>query len=780
MKNKLKTDTNLSRRKFILGVSAASTGVMLGLFPKVSANAKMLSGNHKSIESFVPNIWITVDKDNSVTITISRSEMGQGIRTALAMACADEMDADWNNVKVVQALADSKYGSQSTGGSQSIMTRLTPMRNAGATARKMFITAAAQTWNISESNCNADNGFVIETSGTRKLSFGELTDKAATLSVPSSITLKDPKDFKYIGTKIGHIDNNDIITGKAIYGIDVIIPGMKYACIAFPPAIGASVKSYSDTETLKISGVIKTVQISAGVAVVADNTYTAIKGVEALNVTWNPGSNANLNSGQIFQNYHNGIGTLPALPGSTVKTIEATYQVPYLAHATMEPQNCTVYYQGTSCEVWAPTQDSTSVQSTVASAVGLSSANVKINTTLLGGGFGRRLSADYTRYAAEISKKMNLPIKLTYTRSDDMKWDNNYRPASVHSLKAGLDSSGKLTGWIHKSVGVSPFSPPYNLPSPQNTQGNGSSAIPTGAWRSVTSTQVCFTNESFIDEIALAAGMDPIDYRLSICTNNKIIGVLNELKTRSNWSTALPKGSGRGVAVYSGFGAFAGHVVEVTVDGYGILKIDRVIAVCDVGMAVNLNIIEAELTGVVIDGLSTALKAEITIKNGIAEQSNYNDFKWLRIDESPKIEVYVLQSGGFISGIGEPGFPSVTPALCNAIFNACGIRVRTLPISKTPLTGVDDNLKKNDDSLRLFPNPVINELTLEFEPDAAFSGEYIVEILDILGSKIFELRNNISGNKIIEKINLQGNPEGYYLVNLRYGNRVIRGKMLKV
>lgn len=769
----------ISRRKFVLGVSATGTGLMMGLYPKLNAVSKMLTGNEYAIEGFTPNIWITVEKDNTVTITISRTEMGQGIRTALAMATADEMNADWKNVKVVQALADTKYGSQSTGGSQSIMTRLSTMRQAGAIVGKMFITAAAQTWGIAESNCKADMGYVIEVGGSRKLSFGELTDKASTLPIPGSATLKDAKDFKYIGTKIGHIDSHDIVTGKAIFGLDVSIPGMKYACIAFPPALGASVASFTDTNALKIPGVIRSVQISAGVAIIADNTYSAMKGVEALSINWNMGSNANLSSEQIFQNYHNGIGSLAALPGSTVKTIESTYQVPYLAHATMEPQNCTVNYTGTSCEVWVPTQDSQSVKSTVASAVGLSSNSVKVNTTLVGGGFGRRLSADYARYAAEISKKTNLPIKLTYTRADDMKWDNNYRAASVHALKSGLDSSGKLTGWIHKSVGVSPFSPPYTLPSPQNSQGTGSPVVPTGAWRSVSSTQVVFANESFIDEIALSAGVDPMAFRLSISNNSKITGVLNELKTRSGWTNQLPKGKGRGVAVFSGFGGYAGHVVEVTVDG-GNLTIDRVIAVCDVGMAVNTNIIEAEMMGVVIDGLSTALKAEITIKKGIAEQSNFNDFRWLRIDESPKIEVYILQSGGFISGLGELGFPTVTPALTNAIFNACGVRVRLLPISKTELTSVDNYINNEISNLKLYPNPVADKLNIEFDAGIALPNEYKIEILDMQGRIIFEKSNLSAFNKIADTIEFPDVASGNYILKLKYGNKVATGKIIKI
>ncbi|MBM2815097.1 MAG: molybdopterin-binding xanthine dehydrogenase [Ignavibacteria bacterium] len=783
MKENNNNSTNFARREFILGISATSAGVLIGLVNPFSGTAKLFAGDEKKFLEFIPNIWLEVKKDNTIVVTCSYSELGQGARTTTPIIIADEMDAEWEMVKVVQALADTKYDSQSTAGSTSGRSSLNTLRQAGATARTMLITAAAQTWGIAESACKAQLGYIIETAGSRKLSFGELVDKAATLPVPNAnqVKQKDPKDFIYM-TKGKHpIDTADIITGKAKYGIDAIVPGMKYAAVAMPPAIGASVSTYDDTQTKAIPGVIKTIKFSNYIAVIADNTYAAFMGVEALKVNWNMGSNANLNSAQITKSLTDKIGTLPSLPTNTAKTIEAQYSVPYLAHAPMEPMNCTVHLQGSKCEVWVSTQNSQGVQSTVASAVGLSSANVIVHTNLSGGAFGRRNGTDDAQKAAQVAKQAGVPIQLVYSRKDDIR-NGYYRPASIHALKAGLDASGKITGWIHKGVfagspGVS--SPSYSIPNIQNLNDSGITVIPTGAWRSVSASQVVFANESFIDELAIAAGIDPLDFRLSIA-GTRIKTVLNELKLRSDWTKPLPKGSGRGVAVFSGWSGYAGHVVEVTIDSAGKIKVDRVIAVCDVGFAINPIAIESQMMGNVIDGLSTALIAEITIDKGIAVQSGYSSYKWLRIGDSPKMEIYILQSGGFTSGVGELGFPTVSPALCNAIYNACGIRVRSLPISHTPLvTDVED--KENfSNELSLYPNPFTDELNIRIGSDDGSPTFLNIEIHDILGSTVFQrsFAGNLSGG-IIHKLNLNELASGVYFVNLSAGNKIFKGRAIK-
>ncbi|MCX6154779.1 MAG: molybdopterin-dependent oxidoreductase [Candidatus Kapabacteria bacterium] len=782
MENYQNTESVNTRRNFLLQISTLGTGLILsGLIPANQALAQLIKEKNE-IQSFIPNVWLEVQSDNTVIITIGQSELGQGTRTSLAMAVADEMDADWANVKIVQGNAsNAKYGSQSTGGSSSITGKLTIMRQAGATARAMFITAAAQTWNIAESACKADAGYILEIAGSRKLSYGDLSTKAATLPVPTNLTLKTAKDFKYIGSSKPVFDCADIVMGKTEFGIDAKVTGLKYAMAAFPPTIGASVKSYDDTDTLKIPGVLKTFKAAGGVAVVADNTYAAMQGVEALKISWNMGSNTGLNSDVIYKSLTDKIGTLDSLPGNTIKTLEATYQVPFLAHAPMEPMNCTVNIQGTTCEVWVSSQDSQSVQATVASATGISAANVTVHSCLSGGGFGRRSNVDYANYAASIAKQSGYPIKFLYSRKNDIQRDNSNRPASVHALKAGLDTSGKITGWVHRGIyagGGSVGSPPYSLPSPKNYQDAGNTTVPTGAWRSVSASQCVFAIECFIDEIALAAAKDPLDFRLGISNNSRVTAVLNELKTRSNWTNPLPKGSGRGVSIFSGWGGYCGHVVEVTVNN-GILKVDRAICVVDVGFALNLFTIESQMMGGIIDGLSTATRAEITIAAGAVEQTGYGDFQWFRMNEAPKIEVYIIHTGTSPSGVGELGFPTVTPALCNAIYNAIGVRIRRLPISYTELKSTSVKEEINRDLIKVNPNPFGNEINIDLT-NVEKLGQLECKIYDISGNLIYMSsfpQNFMANNYSIDSSNF---ISGTYILRISTANKHYTAKIQKV
>ena len=779
--NQIKSE---SRRKFIICASLTAAGaIIITKVQSVKAIDTILR-NDDEIQQFVSSIWLTIDDDGTITVTNSRGEMGQGTRTTMSMIVAEELDADWSKVKAVQAQGDAKYGSQTTGGSQSVITLYNTLRMAGATAKAMLITAAAQTWGISESNCSASNSVVSEKNGSRTLTYGELADKAATLPVPpqSSIKTKNPGDFKIIGTRKSHIDSRDIATGKYKFGIDVKIPNMKYAVLALPPTVGGNIATFDDTETLKINGVLKVLRQGRGIAVIAENTWAAIKGVNALQVTWTPGGNAQYSSSDISQWMHDKIGNLPSLPGNTAKSIEAEYEVPYMAHSTMEPMNCVADYRGSTCEVWASTQSPQSVRTSMASTVGLSEANVTVNMMVTGGGFGRRLGADYASTAASISRASGYPVKFMFTKANCLKNDY-YRPASVHAMKGGIDSSGQISGWIHKAVfasgGSNPSTPPYRISNPQNLSDNVSAFLSTGAWRSVNNTQVIFANECFIDELAYLAGADPLDYRLNnFGGSTKLRTVLQTLKEKSEWTKPLPNGWGRGVALFSGYGANAGHVVEVSVKN-GILKVERIVFVCDNNLVINPMNVEAQLMGGAIDGLSTAIKAEITVKNGEIEQSNWHDFEWFRINESPKMEFHLIPSGGSPSGMGEVGFPSVTPALCNAIYNATGIRVRKLPISKTSLINDVEDEKKNDSGMKVYPNPFDNIVNVEFNTNG-YSGNYNIEVLNILGSRIFSTSNKINGSELItECLILDSIPSAVYFVKVQIDGRSFIRKVVK-
>jgi CO/xanthine dehydrogenase Mo-binding subunit len=770
---------NITRRKFIFGVALTSAGAAITLVPSINSFAKSLIKNNKpELQAFVPSLWVTIDSDNSITFTNSRQEMGQGSRTTMAMILAEELDADWNFVKTVQAPGDSKFGSQSTGGSMSIRLMYTTLRNAGATAKAMLITAAAQTWGIAESKCKAENSFVLEINGTRKLSYGELAEKASKLQVPTNVTLKDPSTFKLIGTNKYHIDNPDIVSGKAIYGIDKVLPGMKFAVVVRPPAFGASVANYTDTETLKVTGVIKTFRINYGIAVIADNSWAAMQGANVLNINWNLGNNAKYSSADIFDSMYKAVGTLDALPANTAKTVESFYEVPYMAHCTMEPQTATAWYHDGIMDVWASTQDPQSVRSSAASAAGLSQDKVNAYPLLAGGGFGRRLGADYAYMATQIAKQVTYPVKLFFTKADDLQNDN-YRTTSLHALKGGIDSSGKLTGWIHKAIGVSPTTPNYSIPNAKNLSGNGLNFVPTGAWRSVANTQNIFANECFLDELAFAAGKDPFDFRQSIINDNRLKNVVSLLRAKAKWDEPLPTGWGKGVATFIGYGGYIAHAIFVSVAKDGTLKVEKIVAVADVGIAINPRGVEAQAMGASIDGLSTAIKAEITIENGGVKQSNWTDFEWIRMNESPIIEVEVVKSNQTPGGMGEVGFPSVTPALCNAIFNATGIRIKKLPISKTPLVSSVENNNYNDKGLTIFPNPGNSKINIKYNSKSAIKGEYSIQILNILGSKVLSTNRKSDSNEINEEINISNLANGSYLVQIVFDDLKISGRFIK-
>ncbi len=519
------TSVNLSRRKFIFGVAVAGTGAAFGVFPSVSESAKLpLDDGSGQILDFTPSVWLTIDSDNIATITISRQEMGQGVRTALAMLLADELDADWSQVRVVQAEADEdKYGGQTTGGSASITGRQRTYRDAGAIVRKMFMQAAAQQWGISEDSCRTELGSVVEAGGNRTATYGELIDIAETLPVPGegSFSRKSPEEFTIIGKDHGHIDAQDIVTGKAVFGTDVRIENMKFAVMARPPARNAYIRSFDDTESLKVPGVIEVIRVGSKIAVIADNTWAAITGRSLLSIDWNTERYQDLNSESIRTEMVSKIGELGELSGNTVKSIEVQYEVPFLAHATMEPMNATARIENDECEVWAPTQNPGGAYNTASSTS--EAPKTTVNVTLLGGGFGRRLGNDYVTDSVAVSKAFGGPVQVMMTRDDDIRNDN-YRPASIHAMKGGVDADGKITGWIHRGIysrSGSVYAPPYNIDNKEITDDGANIPIPTGAWRSVSYTQYIFANESFIDELAFLAGNDPYQMRVDLCSDTR-------------------------------------------------------------------------------------------------------------------------------------------------------------------------------------------------------------------------------------------------------------------
>ncbi len=670
--------------KVMGGVGAS---LAIGIFPTISCAADP----KKPGVVFEPSAFVKIDPDGLVTVTICRSDMGQGVRTSLAMLVAEELDVDWKKVRVIQADTSSKYGRQGTGGSSSITGMNHSMRQVGATARAMLVAAAAKQWSVDPASVKTESGNAIHPDTGKTLAYADLTAAAAAQPMPTTgILLKDPSQFKIVGKPTNRVDNLDVVTGKAVYGLDVKVPGMAYAVIARPPAFGAELNTMDDTAARKVPGVLDVQKFRNGVAVIASNTWAAISGRDALKLDWKPGPNVDVTSKSIREKL---VATLiDHRPVSAdAKVVEATYDFPFLAHATMEPMNAVADVKGDQCTLWAPTQVPNGAQGAAAGVLGVPPANVNVNVTLLGGGFGRRLQTDFIEEAVGLSKQTGKPIKLLWTREDDMQNDF-YRPTSHHSFKAALDSSGNPTVWSHQALQASgnPGAQfrtnglQYTIPDAQMRFGGAGVPVRTGPWRSVEHSLINVANECFVDELARAAGKDPFEFRKALIHDERLKTVLVLAAEKAGWGKPLPKGHARGIACFSGYGSHAAHVVELSVVN-GEVKLHRVVAAVDCGLAINPKGVEAQIQGAITDGLSTALRAQITIDKGGVVQTSWTGFKWMTLDAMPVVEVHVVPSTGASGGMGETGYPSVPAAVANAIAAATGKKVRKFPIKISEL-----------------------------------------------------------------------------------------------
>jgi len=700
--------SNESRRDFLKSSAAMGGGLVIGF----ALPGAVRFAEAATAATFHPNAFIRITPDNRVTVIVGLSEMGQGVLTAIPMLVAEELEADWTKIGVEQAPADPAFANpifkmQATGGSTSMRGHWEPMRKAGATARAMLIAAAADTWKVDRSTCHAESGTVIHASG-KKLSYGQLANRAATMAVPAEVTLKDPKNFKLLGKGVKRLDSPGKVNGTAKFGMDVRLPGMLTAVVARSPVAGGKVATFNADKAKAIPGVKHVVQIGSGVAVVAKGYWAANQGRDALEIKWDEGANAALSSADISKAMSERVnrgGVVARKDGdvssvTAAKKLEAVYEVPYLAHACMEPMNCTAWVKPNGVEIWAGTQAQGINQTVLSQVAGLKPEQVKVNTLLLGGGFGRRFAQDFAVDAVLISKAVGGPVQLIYSREDDMK-GHFYRPAAQVKFSAGLDAAGQpvmysarvscssvfqaagfpLTNDLDETAveGVKEW--PYDCPNVQVEWSRYEPGIGVWFWRSVGHSQNAFFSESFTDEMAVAAGKDPFEYRRALLTQRpRHKAVLELAASKAGWGLPLPAGRARGIAVCESFGSMVAEVAEVSLAD-GKVKVHRVVCAVDCGMTVNPEIVRRQMESAIVFGLSAALYGKITIKGGRVEQSNFHDYPVARMNETPQVEVHIVPSGEKPSGVGEPGTPPIAPAICNALFALTGTRIRSLPIS---------------------------------------------------------------------------------------------------
>jgi isoquinoline 1-oxidoreductase subunit beta len=706
-----------TRRTMLKATAAAGGGLMLGLtIPRLPAAFAA-----ESNADFSPNAFIRIDPDSKITFTIPQVEMGQGIYTALSMILAEELDAPFDNVTVIAAPPDDKLyanpllGFQATGGSTSVRAFWKPMRIAGAAARAMLVEAAAVKWSVDPASCRTENGEVLHDASAQKAPYGELTQAAASLSPPQDPPLKPAANFRLIGMSLKRLDTPDKVNGKAVYGIDARPPGVKIATLASCPVFGGKVAHVNDERAKTVPGVRQVVVLDDLVAVVGDHMWAAKQGLAALDITWDEGPNAGLSTSDVL----NGLAAASEKAGAVAKStgdvakalgegtkLEATYHVPFLAHAAMEPANCTVHVRSDSCEIWVGNQVLSRAQGIAAQVTGLPLEKVIVHNHLIGGGFGRRLEVDYIGKAVRIAQKVDGPVKVIWTREEDIQ-QALYRPFYFDRFAASF-SNGKITAWSHRIAGSSimarwlppafkdgldidaidgaidvPYDTPNLLVEYVRAEPPG---VPTCFWRSVGPGHNIFVVESFVDELAHAAGQDPVAFRRAhLAKEPRLLACLDLAAEKAGWGGALPARVGRGVACQSVFGSYVAAIAEAEVDNNGEIAIRRVTAAVDCGTVVNPDTVEAQIQGGLIFGLTAALYNEITIAKGRVQQSNFNNYRMMRINEAPAIEVHLIRNGEAPGGIGEPGTSIAGPALANALFAATGVRLRSLPVDRKQL-----------------------------------------------------------------------------------------------
>jgi isoquinoline 1-oxidoreductase beta subunit len=711
---------NPSRRVLLQVGAAAGGGLLVGFLAPVGKAAGL--DDDAPAGGFAPNAFIRIDRSGKVTLIMPQVEMGQGTYTSISMILAEELDADWSRVAVAHAppndalYANPIFGLQVTGNSNSIRAFWTPLRKAGAAARAVLVQAAAAGWGVAPEACRTEAGEVIHDASARRIAYGDLTGLAASMTPPADPPLKPPSAFRLIGKPLKRLDTPDKVNGAAQYGIDALPEGVRFATLAQSPVLGGKVVHVDDSQAMAVPGVRQVVVLDDVVAVVGDHTWAAMRGLAALDITWDDGPNAGVDTAQMIERLR-AASRQPGVVGKSAgdidkalasDVVEAVYEVPFLAHATLEPMNCTVHVTPAGCEVWTGTQVISRAQKTAADVTGLPLDKVIVHQHLIGGGFGRRLEYDMVTVAVRIAQKVDGPVKIIWSREEDIQHDL-YRPAWHDRVSAHL-SNGGIDGWKHVITGSSVLSRwlppaaaggrdfdawdsaadlPYDIPNlhvafvREEPQG-----LRTGFWRGVGPAHNVFVIESFIDELAHKAGKDPVDFRLAMLDKApRLKAALRLVAEKSGWGQPLPPRCGRGVAVQPSFTSWIATVAEVEVDEEGAVGLRRVTCAVDTGIAVNPDTVAAQLQGGVVFGLTAALYGEITVENGRVQQNNFNDYRMLRMDQTPPIDVYVIPSGEAPGGIGEAGTVAAMPALANAIFAATGKRLRRLPIDRDVLAG---------------------------------------------------------------------------------------------
>ena len=719
-----RTPDQVSRRSFVVVLASAGGGLLLGC--RVGDRLQVKSSAAAAATEppvFAPNAFVRIGRDGRVTMIVGQVEMGQGMYTSMPMLIAEELEVPLDHVRVEHAPPDDKLyanplvGFQMTGASSSVKMLYEPLRKAGATARTMLVAAAAQRWKVDPASCQAAKGIVTHASG-KKLSYGELADAAAKMPVPAEVTLKDPKNFTLIGTPAKRLDSPEKVNGTAMYSIDVRLPGLKFATLAESPVLGGKVASVDDSKAKAIPGVRQIVRLDDLVAVVGDHMWAAKQGLAALAIRWDDGPNGKVSTVDVVK----GLDAASRKPGVVarkqnlpfsgrpggVRRIEAIYSAPFLAHATMEPVNATVHVRKDGCEVWTGSQVLSRVQATAATVTGLPPEKVVVHNHFLGGGFGRRLEVDFETKAVRIAKEVEGPVKVVWTREEDIQHDV-YRPYYYDRISAQLDPRGKPLAWNHRLVGPSilaRWAPPafkdgldgdgidgavqllYDIPSIRvEYVRHEEPVLNTGFWRGVGPTHNIFVIESFIDELAAASKQDPVAFRRSLLGKApRALAVLDLAAKAGDWGKPLPPRYGRGVSLlYSGWDSYLAEVAEVEVSKQGEVRVHRIVCAVDCGTVVNPDTVKAQIEGGIVFGIGGALWGEITLKNGRVQQSNFNNYRLLRINETPAIEVHLVRSGEKPGGIGEPGTAVTAPALANAVFAATGKRIRKLPLKPDKL-----------------------------------------------------------------------------------------------